>query len=135
MVCAPLIDNIEIKIKDTANLLGIIVDNLNTNRLPENRLLVSFDMVNMFPNIDNVKGIHTRSKNHGSDNKQVKEPPTECIIKGLETRLFNFSSKFDQDYPLNTNNTATRAPNFYSYSDLAIYGVDKLIKNEQISNF
>ena len=62
MVCAPLIDNIELKIKDTANLLGII-DNLNTNRLPENRLLVSFDMVNMFPNIDNVKGIHTRSKN------------------------------------------------------------------------
>ena len=53
-------------------------------------------MANMFPNIDNVKGIHTRSKNHGSDNKQVKEPPTECIIKGLETGLFNFSSKFDQ---------------------------------------
>ena len=61
MVCAPLIDNIEIKIKDAANLLGII-DNLNTNRLPESRLLVSFDMVNMFPNIDNMKGIHTRSK-------------------------------------------------------------------------
>ena len=61
MVCAPLIDNIEIKIKDTANLLGII-DNLDTNRLPESRLLVSFDMVNMFPDIDNMKGIHTRSK-------------------------------------------------------------------------
>ena len=44
MVCAPLIDDIEIKIKDTANLLGI-TDHLNTNRLPENKLLVSFQIL------------------------------------------------------------------------------------------
>ena len=45
------------KIKDTANLLEII-DNLNTNGLPENTLLISFDTVIMFPNNDNMKGIH-----------------------------------------------------------------------------
>ena len=43
-------------IKDTAHLLNII-DNLNKNYIPDNYILVSFDIVNMFPSLDNVRVI------------------------------------------------------------------------------
>ena len=42
--------------KYTTNLLEIIVS-LNANGLPENTQLLLFDIVNMFPNIDNMKGV------------------------------------------------------------------------------
>ena len=45
-------------LKDTANLLGII-NYSNTNALPENTLLVSFDIANIFSNIDNMPAIKT----------------------------------------------------------------------------
>ena len=45
-------------LKDTANLLRII-NYSNTNALPENTLLVSFDIANIFSNIDNMPAIKT----------------------------------------------------------------------------
>ena len=44
------------RIKDTAHLLNII-DDLNKDYISDNYILVSFDIVNMFPNIDNVRSI------------------------------------------------------------------------------
>ena len=54
-MCAPLTNNTDVGIKETENLLQII-DNININGLPNNAILISFDTVNMFLNIDNVKG-------------------------------------------------------------------------------
>ena len=34
-----------------------IIDNINKSTLSENCVLVSFDVVNMFPNIDNKSGL------------------------------------------------------------------------------
>ena len=34
-----------------------IIDNINKSMLSENCVLVSFDVVNMFPNIDNKSGL------------------------------------------------------------------------------
>ena len=82
-------------------------------------------------NIDMVKGIEVVKL--GLQNRPSKKPSTECIIEGLRICLFNNKSKFDQDHLLQRNGNATRAPN--SYSDLAIYRLDKIIKNEQINNF
>ena len=48
----PLADGLNSKIKDTNNMLEII-DNINKSMLSKNCVLVSFDMMNMFPNIDN----------------------------------------------------------------------------------
>ena len=48
----PIADNLPSKIKDTNNMLEII-DQLNEFVLTDNFVLVSFDVVNMFPNIDN----------------------------------------------------------------------------------
>ena len=74
-VCVSLSHNIEARIKDTAK----IINNLNANGLPENMLLVSFGVVNMFPNIYNMKGIQVLKI--ATDSRQVKEPSTECITK------------------------------------------------------
>ena len=55
-VCAPLTESMRSRIKNTDHLLDII-DSLNDKGFPENTILVSFDVVNMFPSIDNENGI------------------------------------------------------------------------------
>ena len=44
------------RIKDTAHLLNIM-DDLNKDYISDDYILVSFNIVNMFPNIDNVRSI------------------------------------------------------------------------------
>ena len=51
VVCAPLANNIETQIRDTSNLLDII-DELNSEKIPGYTILVSFDIVNMYPSIE-----------------------------------------------------------------------------------
>ena len=41
-------------IKDTSHLLGLI-DDINTSSLPDQLILVSFYIINMFANTDNVR--------------------------------------------------------------------------------
>ena len=52
VVCVPLTNNIETRIRDTSHLLDII-DDLNSEIILDNAILVSFDIVNMYPSIDN----------------------------------------------------------------------------------
>ena len=130
--CAPLSNNIDARIINTKHLLQII-DNINANELPNDTILVSFDIVNMFPNIDNIKDIETVKL--VLQNRPSQKPSTERIIEGIKICLYNKSSKFDQGRLLQTNGTATGAPNSCSYSDLATHRLDKLINNERINNF
>ena len=83
------------------------------NELPNDTILVSFDIVNMFPNIDNIKSIEALKLT--LLNRLSQKPSTECIIVGLEICLYNNNSKFD--HLLQTNRTATGAENSCSYSD------------------
>ena len=55
-VCAPLRESMRSRVKNTDHLLDII-DSLNDKQFPENTILVSFDVVNMFLSIDNENGI------------------------------------------------------------------------------
>ena len=57
-VSAPLADRMKSRIKDRGHLLKLI-DNINSQGLPPGTILVSFDVVNMFPNIDNERGLDT----------------------------------------------------------------------------
>ena len=56
VVSAPLTNNIETRIKDTSYLLDIF-DELNSETIPDITILVSFDIVNMYSSINNVRGI------------------------------------------------------------------------------
>ena len=52
VVCAPLTNNIETRIRDTSHLLDII-DDLNSEMILDSTILVSSDIPNMYPSIDN----------------------------------------------------------------------------------
>ena len=114
------------KSRDTSHLLDII-DTINEKGIPDEIILVSFDFVNMFPSIHNVKGmdavrltLNTRDSN---------KPSTECVLEGLEICLYNNDSIFDRNHLLQTNGTATGALN------IAINRFDQLIEQEQAHNF
>ena len=48
--------NLPSRIKDTGQILDII-DEINNSNLPTNSILAGFDIVNMFPSIDNKSGL------------------------------------------------------------------------------
>ena len=82
-------DKLPSKIKDTNHMLDITDESV----LADNHVLVSFDMVNMFPNIDNK-----------SDLKSIKDVlldnsfdlhSTQCIADALEICLTCNNSKFN----------------------------------------
>ena len=50
VVCAPLTNNIKTRIRDTSHLLDII-DELISERIPDNIILVSFDIINIYPKL------------------------------------------------------------------------------------
>ena len=68
------------RIKDTEHMLNII-DEINNSNLPTNSKLVSFDIVNMFPSIDNksvLKSVHDTLELRAS-----KFLLTSCVIEAL----------------------------------------------------
>ena len=71
-----------------------IIHNINSNGLPNDSILVLFDIDNMFPNIDSTKGIEAVKL--ALQNKPSQKPSSEYIIEELEICLYNSNSKFDQ---------------------------------------
>ena len=63
--------NLPNTIKDTSHLLDLI-DDINKSSLPDKLILASFDIVNMFPNIDK------KEHNGRTWNLLVKEQLTFC---------------------------------------------------------
>ena len=53
--------------------------------MPENSVLVSFDIVNMLPSNDNESGMKTVKK--VLNDRESKNPPTECILDALRLCL------------------------------------------------
>ena len=132
LVCAPLSDKIMSRIKDTSHLLDII-DNLNEQGFPRNTILVSLDIVNMFPNIDNEKGL--KAVEGALNTRSVCKHSTACVLEALCICLFNNNSVFGNQHLLQENGTATGAPNSCSYSDLAIVPIDDQINSARTSSF
>ena len=125
--CAPISESIPTRIKDTQHLLQII-DALNLNGIPDNAVLVSFDIVNMFPSIDNTMGINAvRSCLQKRPNLC---PSTDFLIEALELCLTHNNSMFDGKHLVQTNGTAMGAANSCSYADIAIECVDTAVLRE-----
>ena len=63
-------------IKDTWYLLDLIDD---INKLPDKLILVSFDIINMLPNLENEGGMEAvRSL---LDSRSSKNPSTQCVME------------------------------------------------------
>ena len=58
-----------------------IIDDLNNLNLHPESVLVSFDIVNMFPSINNK--MRTNSPKIFLDERACKHPPTQCAIEAL----------------------------------------------------
>ena len=70
---------------------------------------MSLDIVNMFPSIDNQRGI--QAVQDILNIRAIKKPSTDCVIEGLKLCLYNNNSVFANENLLQTNGTATGAPN------------------------
>ena len=62
-----------------------IIDNLNDSNLLDNSVLVSFDVVNMFPSTENESGI--KAVKEMLNVREKKNPATECILEALRLCL------------------------------------------------
>ena len=106
---------IESRVKDTSEMLTII-DNLNKrNTLTFHCRLVSFDIINMFPSIDNISGL--KAVKSILDARQDQFLPTACIIEALKLCLQCNNSIFDNKHFLQSDGTAQGPHISRSYSN------------------
>ena len=108
-----------------------IIDNLSGSNFPENYVLVSFNVVNMFTSIDNEAGIKADKK--VLNNKESKNPPTECILEALRICLQCSNSVFNDKNFIQTDDTAHGPHMSCSCSDTAMTDFDNRTEN-QLSN-
>ena len=90
--------------------------------LPANAILVNFDIVNMFPNIDNKSGLDAIKS--VLLKMSTKTPPVEYILDGLELCLTCNNSFFNNRIFLQTDGTVQGPDMSYSYSDIAMSKFD-----------
>ena len=105
------------RIKDNCHMLEII-DDMNNSNLSSSAILVSFDVVNMFPSIDNNMGIASVRKY--LDERESKDLPTDCVIEALELCLSCNNSVFNNTNYLQTDGTAQGPHMSCSYADIAM---------------
>ena len=109
------------RIKDINHMLDIIDDLNNLNLHPES-VLVSFDIINIFPSIDNKLGINSVIKL--LNKRGCKSPPTQCVVEALELCLNCNNSIFNNTNYIRTDSTCQGSPMSFSYSEIAMAGHD-----------
>ena len=119
----PEILKIKSRVQVTSKMLNFI-DFLNdSNILTEDCMLVSFDIVNIFPSIDNESGLQAVKK--AVEAREEQFPPTLCMIEALEFYLKCNNSIFNKRHFLQDDGTAQAPHMSCSYGDIAIEQVDK----------
>ena len=120
----PLAQKLPSFVKDTTDLINKI-QNLNREKgpLPTGSLLVSWDVVAMFPNIDNNLGIS--AVRMALDSRSDKFPSTDCIIEAVEICLQTNNCQFANCNFIQKHGTAMGPKNACSYADLAMGIIDE----------
>ena len=95
------------------------IDNLNeSNTLTFDCRLVSFDIINLFPSIDNISGL--KAVKNILDARQDQFPPTICIIEALKLCLECNNSIFNNKHFLQSDGIAQGPHMSCCYNDIAI---------------
>ena len=103
-----------------------IIDELNLEGIVDVDLLVSFDIINMFPSIDNQSGVE--SVRHKLNQYAHKiDVPVECVVEALEICLKCNCSTFCGQYWLQENGTAMGPKNSCSYADIVAKNIDQQV--------
>ena len=93
----PLARKLPSFIKDTTDLLNKLEDLNKSGPFPTGTLLVSWDVVSMFPNIDNKLGLTAVRKSLNT--RENKFPSTTCILEAVKIlflRRISFSRHIAQ---------------------------------------
>ncbi|XP_068756472.1 uncharacterized protein [Montipora capricornis] len=114
-------------IKDTTDLLNRIQKLNEQGPFPEGTLLVSWDVVSMFPNIDNELGLGVVSR--ALDTREQLLPSTDCILEAVEICLKSNHSVFNEKFYLQVHGTAMGPKNACSYADIAMGEIDHKAKH------
>ena len=95
---------------------------MNSMFLPANSILLSLDIVNMFPNIDNKSDLN--SVKFVLLKMSTNTLPVEYILEGLELCLTCNNSIFNNSDFLQTDGTVQAPHMSCSYSDIAMSKFD-----------
>ena len=114
----PLAQNLPSFVKDTTHFLQKIEDLNKTGPFPEGSLLVSWDVVAMFPNIDN--NLEINAITDALNSRATNFPSTECIVEAVKICLQHNNSQFNDE-----NFLQIEKKNACSYADLAMGVIDK----------
>ena len=99
-----------------------IIGNLNKrNTLTFHCRLVSFDIINMFPSINNISGL--KAVKSILDARQDQFLPTACIIEALKLCLQCNNSIFDNKHFLQSDGTAQGPHISCSYSNIDCFAI------------
>ena len=120
-VLCDIVSELPSRIKDANHMLDII-DNLNFLVLPLDSILVSFDIINMFPNIDNLV-LSSVKKYLDLCSKNI--PPTNCLLEALELCLTCNNSIFNNENCLQIDGTVQGLQMLCSYADIAMADFNK----------
>ena len=111
-------------VKDTNDLLKKIHEH---GPFPAGTLLVSWDVVSMFPNIDNELGLGAVRRE--LDAREQLLPSTNCILEAVEICLKSNHSVFNEKFYLRIHSTAMGPKNACSYADIAMDEIDHKAKH------
>ena len=110
--------NAECRVQDTSEMLTII-DNLNSsNSLTLDCKLVSFDIINVSPSIDNISDL--KSVKNVLESRFNQFLPSNCIIEPLKLCFESNNSIFNNKHYLQSDSTAQGPHMSCSYSDTVI---------------
>jgi hypothetical protein len=123
--CKTVVETIPCRVQDTRHMLNII-DELNLEGVEDGDLLVSFDITNMFPSIDNQSGVE-RVRYKLTQYADKLDVPVECVVEALEICLKRNCSTFRGHYWLQENGTAMGPKISCSYADIVAENIDQKV--------
>jgi len=117
-------------VKDTKHLLQKTEELNKSGPFPQDSLLVSWDVVAVFPNIDNNLGITAITD--ALNSRVDKFPSADCIVEAVQICLEHNNSQFQEENYLQIHGTAMGPQNATSYADLAMGIIDKRATSGEI---
>ena len=121
----PLASNLKFVLRDTTQFLNVLEEIKQKGPLPENSILVSFDVIDMFRSIKNTKGIKAIKK--ALNERPSQFPDSNCILSALKICLETNCTSFDNQYYLQIDGAATGPRYVCDYADLAMVEHDLAI--------
>lgn len=123
----PHVETLPSYIKDTTDYLRKME---SMNPLPPDTILVSMDVTSLYTNIPHDDGI-TACKEVW-EQRDIKDPPTECLIQLLELVLKHNNFTFNGEHYLQINGTAMGTKMAPSYANIFMGKLEKQLLNSSL---